>query len=106
MSTFQVETEALVGAATGVKSSIADLDAARQAVAATAGAAAGTPAASAYETLLGDANQQLESLQSAVTELSQALNQGVLELLHLRPGLRERLRRPDAGSMNDVGVRL
>jgi uncharacterized protein YukE len=74
MSTFQVETEALVGAATGVKSSIADLDAARQAVAATAGAAAGTPAASAYETLLGDANQQLESLQSAVTELSQALN--------------------------------
>ena len=75
MSTFQVETEALVGAATGVKSSVADLDAARQAVAATAGAAAGTPAASAYETLLGDANQQLESLQSAVTELSQALNQ-------------------------------
>jgi uncharacterized protein YukE len=75
MSWFQVETEALVGAATGVKSSIADLGAARQAVAGTAGAAAGTPAAAAYETLLADANKQLESLQSAVTELSQALNQ-------------------------------
>lgn len=75
MSTFQVETEALSGAATGVKSSIGDLDAARQAVAGTAGAAAGTPAAGAYETLIGDAAQQLESLQSAVTELSQALNQ-------------------------------
>jgi len=75
MSTFQVETEALVVAATGVKSSISDLDAARAAVAGTAGAAAGTPAAGAYETLLGDANRQLESLQTAVTELSQALNQ-------------------------------
>jgi uncharacterized protein YukE len=75
MSWFQVETEALVGAATGVKSSIADLGAARQAVSATAGAAAGTPAAGAYETLLSDANRQLESLQNTVTELSQALNQ-------------------------------
>jgi uncharacterized protein YukE len=75
MSWFQVETEALVGAATGVKSSIAELDAARQAVAGTAGAAASTPAAGAYETLLGDANRQLESLQNAVSELSQALNQ-------------------------------
>jgi uncharacterized protein YukE len=75
MSWFQVETEALVSAATGVKSSIADLGAARQAVSATAGAAAGTPAAGAYETLLGDANRQLESLQNAVSELSQALGQ-------------------------------
>jgi uncharacterized protein YukE len=75
MSRFQVETEALAGAATGVKSSIGDLDAARQAVAGSAGAAAGTPAAGAYETLLGDAARQLESLQHAVTELSQALNQ-------------------------------
>jgi uncharacterized protein YukE len=75
MSWFQVETEALVSAATGVKSSIADLGAARQAVSATAGAATGTPAASAYEALLGDANRQLESLQNAVSELSQALNQ-------------------------------
>jgi uncharacterized protein YukE len=102
MSTFQVETEALVGAATGVKSSVADLDAARQAVAATAGAAAGTPAASAYETLLGDANQQLESLQSAVTELSQALNQASSNYSTSD----QAFRRPDAGSMNDVGVRL
>jgi hypothetical protein len=75
MSWFQVETEALVSAATGVKSSIADLGAARQAVAGTAGAATGTPAAGAYETLLGDAHRQLESLQNAATELSQALNQ-------------------------------
>jgi uncharacterized protein YukE len=75
MSTFQVETEALVTAATAVKSSISELDSARAAVAGTAGAAAGTPAAAAYETLLGDANRQLESVQSAVTELSQALNQ-------------------------------
>jgi uncharacterized protein YukE len=75
MSWFQVETEGLVGASTGVKSSVADLDAARQAVAATAGAAAATPAAGAYDTLLGDCNRQLQSLQNAVDELSQALNQ-------------------------------
>jgi uncharacterized protein YukE len=75
MSWFQVETEGLVGAATGVKSTIADLGAARQAVSGSAGAAAGTPAAGAYETLLGDAGRQLQSLQTAVDELSQALNQ-------------------------------
>jgi uncharacterized protein YukE len=75
MSWFQVETEGLVSAATGVKSSIADLGTARQAVSGTSGAAAGTPAAGAYDTLLGDANRQLQSLQSAVDELSQALNQ-------------------------------
>ncbi|HEY1507440.1 MAG TPA: type VII secretion target [Solirubrobacteraceae bacterium] len=75
MSWFQVETEGLVGASTGVKSSIADLDAARQAVSASAAAATGTPAAGAYDTLLGDANRQLQSLQNAVEELSQALNQ-------------------------------
>jgi uncharacterized protein YukE len=75
MSSFQVETEGLVGASTAVKSSISDLDAARQAVSASAGAAAGTPAAGAYDTLLGDCNRQLQSLQNAVDELSQALNQ-------------------------------
>jgi uncharacterized protein YukE len=74
MSWFQVEPESLATAAGSVKSSIADLGAARAAVYGTAGAAAGTPAAGAYETLMADARAQLETLQSAVDELSQALN--------------------------------
>ena len=106
MSTFQVETEALTGAATGVKSSISDLDAARQAVAATAGAAAGTPAAGAYETLLGDAGRQAREPPERRHRALAGAQPGILELHHLRSGVRQRLRRPDAGSMNDVGVRL
>jgi uncharacterized protein YukE len=74
MSWFQVEPESLGTAAGSVKSSISDLAGARQAVNGTAGAASGTPAASAYETLIADARAQLETLQTAVEELSQALN--------------------------------
>jgi hypothetical protein len=74
MSWFQVEPESLVTAASGVKRTIADLAAAREAVSGTAGAASATPAASAYETLIADARTQLQSLQMAVEELSQALD--------------------------------
>jgi uncharacterized protein YukE len=74
MSWFQVEPESLATAAGSVKSSIADLAGARQAVNASAGAASGTPAAGAYEALIADARGHLDALQTAVEQLSQALN--------------------------------
>ena len=75
MSWFQVEPEGLVNAGTAVKRSVAELTSARQAVAGSGSAATGTPAAAAYDALVADAGRQLERLQTAVDELSQALDQ-------------------------------
>ncbi len=74
MTQFSVVTEELAAAGAAVTRSTADLGAARGAVGGSAGAAAGTPAAGAYEALVDDANRALTSLQSAVDDLSGALN--------------------------------
>jgi hypothetical protein len=74
MTTFRVQTEELLVAATAVTRTTADLGSAEAAVNGTSGAAAGTPAAGAYDALLGDANTTIKSLQTAVDGLSRALN--------------------------------
>jgi uncharacterized protein YukE len=75
MSYFQVEPAGLVSAGTAVKTSVSDLASALQSVNGSSAAAAGTPAAGAYETLVADAGRQVQSLQNAVDGLSQALDQ-------------------------------
>ncbi len=74
MSRFSVQTEQLVSASTSVSRSIVELDAAGTAVAGTAGAAAGTPAASAYDALAGDAGRAVEAMQASIEGLSGALS--------------------------------
>jgi hypothetical protein len=64
MTYFRVETQELTAS---------DLAAALAAVNGAGGAAAGTPAAGAYEALLGDADKVVASLRTATDDLSGAL---------------------------------
>lgn len=75
MSYFQVTPEELAAAGGAVGRCGSELSSARSAVSASAGAAAGTPAAAAYEALAGDAGRMIEHLQLAVEDLGRALNQ-------------------------------
>jgi hypothetical protein len=75
MSTFRVQTEELVSASSCVSRSMSDLGAAIAAVNSASGAASGTPAAAAYETLVGDGGVTVRSLQTAVEGLSTSLAQ-------------------------------
>jgi Excreted virulence factor EspC, type VII ESX diderm len=74
MSFFQVTPEELAAAGGAVGRCSSDVDDAQAAVAATAGAAAGTPAAGACEALVADAGRTLESLRVSVEDLGRALN--------------------------------
>lgn len=73
MTTFQVTPEELPTAAAAMTKTCADLGTAQGAVQKSAGAAAGTPAAAAYESLLGDAGRALTTSQTAVDDFSRAL---------------------------------
>ncbi len=75
MTYFRVETQELTAAGAAVARSITDLAGAMSAVRGAGGAAAGTPAAGAYEALTGDAGNTVTSLQTAVDDLSHALGQ-------------------------------
>ena len=74
MSTFQVTPEELTAAGAVVARSVADLGAAEAAVNGTAGAAAGTPVAAAYDVLLGDARRTVQNLETVVDDLSRCLS--------------------------------
>lgn len=73
MSTFGVTPLELANAGTAVARGHGELAAAGPAVRATAGAAAGTPAAAACDALVDHATTMLTGLQTAVEDLSRAL---------------------------------
>lgn len=75
MSTFQVTPDELAAGGSVVARGQADLTAASSRVAGTGQAAANTPAAAAYEQLLGDLNKTVHTVETSVQDLSRALNQ-------------------------------
>lgn len=74
MPTFQVTPDELAAGGAVVVRGEADLTAASSRVAGTGQAAAGTPAAGAYEQLIGDLNRTVHSVGTSVQDLSSALS--------------------------------
>lgn len=75
MPTFQVTPDELAAGGAVVVRGEADLTAACGRVAGTGQAAAGTPAAGAYEALLSDLSRTARTVGTSVQSLSSALNQ-------------------------------
>lgn len=75
MSYFKVSTEALTSAASAVDRNARDVVGAERAASGSAGAAAGTPAAGAYDVFCSDAQRALGSVDLVAGGLSRALSE-------------------------------
>lgn len=78
MSTFQVQTEALTAASAVVARSNLDVGQGHAGLKGSSGALAGTPAEVAFTIFVTAADTALQSLDTATTGLSRALNEAAM----------------------------
>jgi hypothetical protein len=74
MATFQAATEAMTAAAATLARNEFDVEGGHSSLARSSGALAGTPAAAAFATFVGAADDAVKSLGTATDGLSRALN--------------------------------